>query len=230
MTSIKLNKIFLKEVEDGIIKNTMKSKIDIKNCLVIFHSSNIFELSTSTKVAMSLIERCFSMIVDSNNCFELDFISIKKILSSSGLNIDSELQVFNAADSWLCHDITERSMYAKGLLSKTRFSLLSISALKQILDRVSSNHHECSDIIEAVLVKKQQLHSFSCNITSRYCNQTNFNILFCGGENENLNKVSNDVKLFDANNFMEIKLLPHLEEARCVFGAFCIKGEVYVFG
>ena len=56
------------------------------------------------------------MIADTVNFLELDFIIIKKILSSSGLNIDSELQVFNAADSWLCHDITERRKYAKELL------------------------------------------------------------------------------------------------------------------
>ena len=53
---------------------------------------------------MSLIERCFPMIVDSDNFLELDFIFIKKILSSSELNINSELQVFNASDSWLSHD------------------------------------------------------------------------------------------------------------------------------
>ena len=230
MTSIKLNKIFLKEVEDGIIKNTMKSKIDIKNCLVIFHSSNIFELSTSTKVSMSLIERCFSMIVDSNNCFELDFISIKKILSSSGLNIDSELQVFNAADSWLCHGITERSKYAKDLLSMVRLPLLSIPALKEVLDRVSLNYPECSQIFESVLVKKQQLNSTTFNITSRYCNQTNFNIFVCGGKNVNLKKVSNGVEILNAKSFSTTHELPHMNKTRCRFGAVCIKGEVYVFG
>ena len=230
MTSIKLNKIFLKEVEDGIIKNTMKSKINIKNCLVIFHSSNIFELSTSTKVAMSLIERCFSMIVDSNNCFELDFISIKKILSSSGLNIDSELQVFNAADSWLCHDKVERSKYAKSLLSKVRLQLLSVPALNQVLDRTSSNNHECSNIVEAVLNSKQQVNSIISKITFRYCNQSNFNILVCGCRTYNNSKILTDVKLLYANNLNEVDKLPNMNEARSSFGAACIKGEIYVFG
>ena len=88
---------------------------------------------------MSLIEQCFSMFADSEIFLELEFNYIIKIISSSGLNIDSELQVFNAADSWLSHDITERSKYAKDLLSKVRLPLLSISALKQVLNRVSIN-------------------------------------------------------------------------------------------
>ena len=105
---------------------------------------------------------------------ELNINNVRKIFSSSELNIDSELQVFNASDSWLSHDINERSKYTNDLLSMIRFPLLSIPALKQVLNRVSLKYHECANTIEAILVKKQQLLPFSCNITSRYCNQTNF--------------------------------------------------------
>ena len=140
------------------------------------------------------------------------------------LHVDSELQVFDAADSWLCHDITERSKYAKSILSKVRLSLLSVPALKQVLDNVSSKYPECSNIIEAVLNNKQQLNS------TRYCNQANFNILVCGGKNVNLTNVSNDVIIFNADNFSEVNSLPHMREARYFFGAICIKMKVYVFG
>ena len=134
---MKFNKVLLNEIEDKKINKTMMSETDIKNCLVTHNSSNIFNLSKSSIESMRLIERCFPMIVDSDNFFELDFISVKKVLSSSSLNIDSELQVFNAADSWLSYDLIERSKYAKDLLSQVRLPLLSIPALKQVLDRVS---------------------------------------------------------------------------------------------
>ena len=228
--SMKFNKILLNEIEDNNINKIMMSGTDIKNCLITYYSSNIFKLSSLIKVSMSLIERCFSMIGDSDNFLELDFITIKKILSSSELNIDSELQVFNAADSWLSHDITKRSKYAKDLLSMVRLPLLSIPALKEVLDRVSLNYPECSQIFESVLVKKQQLNSTTFNITSRYCNQTNFNIFVCGGKNVNLKKVSNGVEILNAKSFSTTHKLPHMNKTRCRFGAVCIKGEVYVFG
>ena len=101
---MKFNKILLNEVGDDKIKKYMKSKIDIKNCVVIYCLSIIFKLSNSCKVSMSLIERSFQIIAESDNLLELDFLSLKTILSSSGLNIDSELQIFNAADCWLCHE------------------------------------------------------------------------------------------------------------------------------
>ena len=181
-SSMKTNKILLNKIEDEKLNEVVMSKINIENCLVTHRSSNIFNLSSSIKGSMSLIERCFPMIVDSENFLELDYIPVNKILSSSSLNTDSELQVFNAADSWLSHDITERSKYAKDLFSKVRLPLLSIPALKQILDRVSSNYNECSHIIRAVLLKKQQIHTTICKITSKYCNLTKFNIKVCEGK------------------------------------------------
>ena len=137
--------------------------------------------------------------------------------------------MFNAVDSWLCQDITERRKFAKDLLSKVRLQLLSTPAVNEVLIRVTSIYHECSNITEAVLVDKEQLNKTICNITSRYSNQTNFNTLVCGGNNVNISKTSNDVNTFDANNLSEVNWLPITKEARYFFEAVCIKGEVYVF-
>ena len=171
MTTIKLNKILLDEIEDAKIKKTMKSIIDIKNCLVIYYFSTIFNFSNSVKVSMSIIERSFPMFADCDNFLELEFLSIKKILLSSGLNIDSELQVFNAADSWLCHDITERSKHAKDILCKVRLPLLSAAALKQILDQKQYliEFNEFESIVKGFLFNKQQLNLIRCNTKTRYC-------------------------------------------------------------
>ena len=210
----------------------MMSTMEIKKCLVLHCLSNIFKLSNSNRVFMSLIERRFPMIADSDDFLDLDFISIRKMLSSKGLNVDSELQVFNAADSWLCHNITERSKNAKDLLSKVRLRLLTIPALKQVLNKVSSKYYECADTVEAILVNKQQLQPFSCNTTNRYCNQSNFNILVCGGRNCGSDNFLSEVKIFNANNFNEVNNFPHMKETRSLrdLAAVCIKGEVYVFG
>ena len=71
--SMKFNKILLNEIEDNKINKIMMSGTDIKNCLVTYCSSNFFNLSNLKKVFMSLIERCFPMIGDSDNFLELDF-------------------------------------------------------------------------------------------------------------------------------------------------------------
>ena len=229
VTLIKLNKFFLNENENEKMKKTIMSKINKKSCLVIYCLSYIFKLPNSVKISMSLIEQLFPMFADSDNFLELEFNYIINILLSSGLNVDSELQVFNAVDSWLSHDIIKRSKYAKNLLSMVRLPLLSIPALKQVLNRVSIKYHEFAITIEVILVEKQQSHPFSSNIISRYCNQTNFNILVCGGESCDSNNIFSDVKLFNANNYSEVNYLPNMKQERTDFVAVYIKGEVYVF-
>ena len=66
MPLMKLNKMFLNENEDNKIKKTIISKIDKKNCLVVYCLSSIFELSNSIKVSMSFIERYFPIFADSD--------------------------------------------------------------------------------------------------------------------------------------------------------------------
>ena len=227
---MKVNKIFFYKFRDNKINKVIVSKTNMKNCLVTHHSSNIFKLSYSSKVSMNLIERFFPIIADSDNFLELDFDYIRKILSSRGLNIDSELQVFYALDSWLLYDINKRSKYAKQLFSKVRLSHLSTSALNKILDRVLSKYSDCSYIIEAVLNNKQQLSTTTCDITTRYCNQTNFKILFFGGHNFKSYKLVTDVKSFAANNLNKVKKLKQMKEAKRYFKSVCFKGEVYLFG
>ena len=73
MPSIQLKNIFLDEAEDDKIKKTMMCKTNIKNCLVIYRSSNIFKLKNLTNASMNLIERCFPMMASCNNLIELDF-------------------------------------------------------------------------------------------------------------------------------------------------------------
>ena len=109
--------------------------------------------------------------------------------------------MFNSSDSWLSYDITERSKCAKDLLSTVRLPLLSVPALDKILEKKSSFtiSDECKNMIKAVLANKQQSNPFSCKITSRYCNQSNFNIIVCKDKKFRLHKVSNDVRfLFHA--------------------------------
>ena len=229
---MKANSILLDEVKEGKICKFIKARLKVNSCVVCNYSFGIFKLKTSREESMRFIERCFAIVAESKDFSELNFVSLVKILSSSGLNIDSELQVFDAFYSWLCHDITERSKYAKDLLSKVRLPLLSVHALEQILEKVSSFNidDECVSIMKTILMNKKQFNSTSCNIERRYRKQTNFHVLVCGGRKIKTFKSITDVKYFDANNFCKANFLPQMETARRGCKVVCNKGKVYVFG
>ena len=114
----------------------MEDNVNMKNAIKLFSVSTVFKLSNLPKLSLCYIERGFPIVADSKDFLELDFVSLVKILLSSELLTDTELQVFNAAEFWLNYS-KERSYYAKAILSRIRLSLLSVPALKNILAKES---------------------------------------------------------------------------------------------
>ena len=100
------------------------------NAVAFYQISQLFKLSRLSELALRFIERCFSIVVESQKFLEVDFLSLKKILVSSELHIDSKLKVFNASEHWLCHKVTERYNYPTAIWSKVRLSLLPVPVLK----------------------------------------------------------------------------------------------------
>ena len=214
----------------------LENKINVKNAITFFSLSQLFNISCLSELPLSFIERCFPIVADSNSFLKLDFISVAKILLSSELFVDTELQVFNAAEEWLNHN-EERRKYTKSILSKIRLSLLSVPALNYISNEKScfTMNDECLDTIKVVLENKKNFHSNKLSKTRRYCNQTKFNIIVCGGIRNtkyvhNPKKVSNDACSIESNCIDNVIILKQMKKDRRGSKAVCVKGEVYVFG
>ena len=169
------------------------------------------------------------MVVGTQNFLHLDISIVAKILDSSELNIHTEVEVFNAVNTWLKHNSKERSKYAKQLLLKIRLPLLSEHALKYILDKVSpfSKKNELMYLLNEVMNKKQT--AFQNNI-NRNCSQKKFNLLVYSGFNRKTRKYLRDIHQVNGNNFKIVKSLPLTALRRKNSEAVCLKGEVYVFG
>ena len=170
------------------------------------------------------------MIVDTKSFLELDFFIVSKILASSSLQIDSEVEVYNAANNWLNHNSEERSKFAKQLLLKVRLNLLSDHCLQYLI-----NDFSCiSTNVDCIKVLKNR-DSYYQNVStihnkSRQCNQNMFNILTCGGYNNKESKIFTQVKEVTVNNFKKYKNFPSMLEERHNSKAAYLKGEVYVLG
>ena len=78
--------------------------------------ANNFNMTKLGILSFSLIERCFTMLADSQSFLELDYSLVAKILLSSSLHITTEIEVFNVADLWLSQNIEKRKKFAKDLL------------------------------------------------------------------------------------------------------------------
>ena len=230
ITYLKANSIFLYGENGKQIYNYVDDKINVNNVAAVYYSSHVFNVSGLLKLALCFIERSFSLVSESQKLLDLDYSSIANIFSSNELNIDSELEVIYLAERWLSHKKTERSKYAKDILFRTRLSLLSVHALNYILEKKSYfvKNSECADIIQNVISSKEKFHSNKNTITSRYCNQNNFNIILCGGDDGE--SVVRDVYNVDARCSYNVNKMPQMKEGRHDSQVVCIKNEIYVFG
>ena len=234
MSFLKTNKIFLKkeDIETEICK-IIEDKINVYNTAALYNTSILYSLSSLSKLSLCYIERCFTIVADSHNFKELDYIAVVKILSSNELNLDSELEVFSAADEWLNHNVKERSKYARYVLSNIRLSLLSEHALRYILNEMSPTY-KTEEFVATVNEFLENKKLTDCNRSERFgnvrfCSQNQFNIiLFAGYEYESSRHVE-EVFSVDLRNLTNVKALPKMRKTR-QSPSVSLKDEVYVVG
>ena len=207
---------------------SFNEKLQMKNAVLFYEIGVKFNRSDLNITVLRYIERCFSMIVETESFLELDFKTISKILASSSLQIDSEVEVYNAANKWLNHNIEERSKYARKLLLKVRLDLLSDDCLKYLLSESSciSKNNDCLEVLKNInSFSKSTVHN-----KTRQCNQNMSKVLICGGYDSKKEESIKLVKEVCDNKFKEHKDLPSMLEKRRRFKVVYLKGEVYVFG
>ena len=120
---------------------------------------------------------CVDALPETKSLLALDFDFVRKMLSSSSFNINSEVEVFTAADSWISHCHQKRIQRAKDLLTTICWRLLSEPAIKLIFQqppianfcRVFKSYHLPKIIFIAANSVNAQ--------TSRHCDQPSLEIL-----------------------------------------------------
>ena len=226
------DKIIETELEDYIL-----DKLKVQNVSTYLEVSSIFNTCNLVKVISDYIQRCFTMVVETDIFLELDFKQVDNILSSSKLSVCSEVEVFHAANSWLGHKFCERKKHAVALLLNVRFPLLFEPVTKSILGerhglKTCSFFHEipdCRVLINEVLKNKNELYKNKSisYYTNRYCNSSNFNILICNGVYLERNRFNHHVYKTKVKNLEKAQLFFKTPAKRLILDAIFIKGKFY---
>ena len=213
--------------KQGIVKY-IKDKVNIENVALYYQFAKSFNLPSFAKETLRCMERCFTMVVETSNFLQLDFYIISRLLSSPKLKIYSELEVFHAADVWLNYNIVERHMFAKDLLLKIRFPLLSYHALKHVLQRSSAfRTNKTSNLMVKEILQDRdnfyQKNKLSVHHMTRYCDHDEFNIIVMGG-NLGLEQFVNQI-----DKRRKVTPLCSFNEYSEYFASVCLNNDIYVF-
>ena len=177
------------------------------------------------------------MIVITNNYLQLDFTLVAKILGSSGLTIDTELQVLHAAHRFVSHNYSERSKFAKDLLLKVRLPLLSDHVLNYISSRNKyfNEIDDCVEVLREVSQNNKSIYQKKSKtfFSYRFCRQDMFNIIVNGGymtdEHGKIERVLTSTQLLSGKNFKVLKNLERTAAPRYSRSVYC-RGEIYLIG
>ena len=113
----------------------MKIGVNLENVATYYQLAEVFNLTNVARETSRLISSCFQAVSGSKNFLQLDFSSVIKILSSSELQVDSEMEVMAAAHNWLTHNCDERIKFTEKLFTKIHISLLPDEILKKIFSK-----------------------------------------------------------------------------------------------
>ena len=227
VAATKLSKISLnKSLASKTDRSYSTKKLKICNALTFHQLASLFNLSGLLKATQSYVERCFAIIAETESLSELDFALVLKILASSELYVTTEREVLEAAKKWLRHNIAERSKFGAKLMQKVRLCLLSDK--DSLLSECGSlfENSEMYDLLD------EAYKSCKLNCESRYCSQTSFGVLVCGGLPwyHRRNPIEN-VKQYSLPGLNLVRALPpmiHNEQMLEATG-ICLKGDLYVF-
>ena len=217
------------EVEIKIFK-LIKDKVNVRNVSMYYQIANLFQSTKLVKKSMSYIERCFTLVCKHAVFLELDFNLIAKIISSSELKVDSELEVLTAVEDWLSFKYQDRITHANYLLSKIRLHLLSDHCLKSILGGPTSfaKVDNCVKMLREVSKNSNTVFQQKPICSSRFCSQENFGISFSGGKVDN-ERTTNVVEI-DGTNFKTTNHSTPIQTPRLYHEAVCCRGDLYVAG
>lgn len=229
--AVNSNKLHVDKSVENMLSSLIENKVNDKSAIMFYSLARIFKLSSLSKLSFSYVERWFAIICVTSNFSELDFTHLRDILASSNLNVASELEVFNAAERWLQHDVQQRNKHAKDLLLTVRLSLLSQQTLKHLLRASSafSNCGECAASLIEVLKCKETCSKKLLKVveTNRYCNNNDFDVLVCGRDRKRNRFLK--VLRCDGSNLNYVEDIPFMQDKikYVRFRFLYLKGTVY---
>ena len=164
----------------------IKKVLNANNATFWYQLASVNKSVKLVKLTKSYIERNFTSVSYTQQFFNQNFHCFSRIISSSGLNITSELEVFDGIHQWIRYNVEERKKHTKKLLSYLRFDFLSDheqTKIDMVLQKMSCFHNSNafkSMINDILISQRANRNSLKLYTKARYCDQSSFGLLTYG--------------------------------------------------
>ena len=162
--------------------------LTIKNCFFFLELSKLFYLNDLKELLLNIFFKCYLSKFNLTIFFELSFSDLQTLISSSSLQTDSELEIFQSVIDWINYKKSERKNFIDKLLNLVRLPLLTNDLLFNVIQAhpLCSHNEKCKIIIDKALeIKKNKRQFLSSTLLQNryYCRKfDNKEIKFIGYE------------------------------------------------
>ena len=155
INSIKMTKLLLSEES---CYNDYLNLVNKMNLCLLLKTSNVFFIKKLRHLSMSLLKRNFVSISKTNEFKEIDYNLFRLLISSSEINVSSEIEVFQTIVSWIQYNKTFREVFMFDLLKFVRLPLLTSEIIKNVIRNhpFCSKRENCYNHIDFVLLNKSK--------------------------------------------------------------------------
>lgn len=142
-----------KEIKIACIEYLLGT-LDAFNCIRIVASVDFMDIPTLFRPAMQIALWQFSIVVTGNEFLQMQSEALEIYLSHNGLNVKSEMEVFDAINVWIDYDSATRSQYISRLLKTIRFCSVTEVELNKLLqnERIKSEA-SCVDLLNKIIIR-----------------------------------------------------------------------------
>ncbi|XP_074647308.1 kelch-like protein 3 [Tubulanus polymorphus] len=226
------NLLQLVEVRDACC-DFLQSQLHPSNCLGIRAFADLHACTDLLQYSQTYVEQHFSEVTAHEEFLTSPVSQVCKLIASDRLSVTSEEQVFEAALSWINHDLNNKGHHIAELLEHVRLPLLSQEFLVQRVEEeplVKSNS-QCKDfLIEAMKYHLLKGDQKSLYRTPRTQPRTPVGLpkvlLVIGGQAP---KAIRSVECYDFKE-EKWKQVAEMPSRRCRCGVAVMNGLVYAVG
>ena len=226
-------------LENSNLKHYICEKVaemlTMKNCFFYLKLCKLFSLKDLLDVLYNLFLQCYLKRFNLIVFYKLNYKDVLNLISSSHLQIDSELEVFNAIVDWINYKISERNIYFYELLKVVRLPLLTKEIIVNVVQAhpLCSNSSKCKIIINKALEIKRNKSQFLTNIllqNRNYCgNIDSKEVMFIVGKNRDTSMCSITCRI-GSSEINEIKRTSYMNGLRKVNASIVIGSKIYCIG
>lgn len=223
----------------NLCTNFIKERVDISNCLGIATLADRCNLPDLLETALKFCLDRFQAVVFEKEFLEVEESMLLKIISHDELNIDDEVQVFQAVLVWIQADKDNRLSKLETLMEQVRFALIEpIRLVSLTSDELIKNSTKCRDLIDKaknyLLLKDypQIPHLFNLEsyptVKPRNSLRRQQRLFAVGGWTDEFKSIAS-AEMYDPNIDKWIELEP-MAQKRCGVGLTTLGDSIYAVG